>query len=255
VYHLLAFTALDTAAAVNETVPSIVDGWATPQGTAYVLQQDAFLVGAYAQNAGALNARVNTPHYRFVSIPSIQPVNAAAAPGDYPPYADLRNRKLTIPRIDPLTAELTNGGAGGVRSVVGLWVSDGNMNAQDGDVYTIRGTGTITAVVGAWTLGSFTLDQQLPAGTYMIIGMDVIGTNLVFARLQFTGGAGAGGMRPGVICRQAVGDTSWPDHWRNGNFGNFGTFANTAQPNLEIFATGANSAQTVFLDVIRISGR
>jgi hypothetical protein len=256
VFHTLVYTKADTAATANEDIPAVTDSWATIQNNHYILQQDAYLMAAYWQNAGATNARLNTPHFRFLSLPSITPVNRSAAPVSLSPICWLKPMRLLVPRIDEVALEASNDGAGAVRGVGVVWVSDGNYTLPSGvnsDLYTIRATGTITATSLAWTLGNITFDQGLPAGRYAVVGMDVFGLNLVAARLQFPGGAGPNGMRPGVLAKPTLAAYQW-EYFRHGNAGLFGTFDSTAQPLLEIFSNGANSAQTVWLDVVRISG-
>jgi hypothetical protein len=256
-FHLLAYTKADTAATSNEDYPGVTDNWAVLNASShYLLQQDAFLMAAYVQNAGATNARINTPRYRVLGLPSIHPVNRSAAPVTRSPFMWLRPMKLFVPRIDDLALEVSNDGAGAVRGVGGIWVSDGQYGVPSGtntDVFTIRATGTITATALAWTLGNITFESGLPAGRYGVVGMSAFGTNLVFVRLVFPGGAGPSGMRPGVVANPTTAIFQ-DDRFRYGNSGLLGTFESTAQPLIEIFSTAANSAQTLWLDLVRLGG-
>jgi hypothetical protein len=245
--HLLAFTKLDSAAATNEDIPGVTDGWATLTNNHYILQRPMDILAAYHQNAGATNARINTPKFRSVNIPSVQPVNVSGAPVNVPPLVYFPPTKLNIRAIDEIAWEASNSGAGGVRATAGLWLWDGNATVPAGDLYTVRATATITGVTGAWANGALTFDQSLPAGTFAVVGMDAIGANGVFARLIFQ----TGGVRPGCIMRPAVTNYMWP-FFRMGNCGEWGRFANTAAPLLEVFVTGAQTAQTVFLDLIQV---
>lgn len=164
--------------------------------------------------------------------------------------------RLLVPRIDDLAMEVSNDGAGGVRGVGLLWISDGNYNVPAGtatDLITVRAVGAIAANSLAWTLGNMVFDQGLPAGRYAVVGMSVFGTNLVAARLVFPGGTGPNGMRPGVLAEPTTAIFQ-DERFRAGNAGLLGTFDSTAQPLLEIFSNGANTAQVVWLDIVRIGG-
>lgn len=251
-FHTLAFTKLDGAAAVNEDIPGVSDQWAPFDASQhFTLQMPTRLKCAYFQDAGALNARINTPTLRYINLPSIQPVNVTGAPVSLSPKCFYDDTYLDLPKLDPIALEASNSGAGGVRAVGGLWVAAGDMGFTPGSITTLRCTGTISATLNAWTFGNFAFDQTLPAGRYQVVGLDVVGAGLVFARLVFTGGSGVQGMRPGVIARPTV--LIYQDMtFRMGNFGLFGVFDSTAPPGLEVFATAANSAQTIFIDVIRI---
>jgi len=249
-FHLLAYTKLDTAGATNEDIPGVTDNFASLQNNHYILQNDTNLMAAYARNAGLTNARINTPHFRAVSIPSVRPVNVTAAVPTLPPYEWLYPSRLLVPRIDEVAFEASNGGGGGVRTVGGIWVSsiDHTLNIPPGNRYKLRFTVTIAATAFVWTAGAFTLDQSLPAGNYTVIGMDVFGVTTEFARLSFLGG----GMRPGVLTQLTVGAYDNRLTFQDGNAGVYGTFANTAQPNLEVFATAtASIAYTGWLDVVK----
>lgn len=252
-FHVLVYTKSDTAATNNEDYPGVSDQWApVDAANHYTLQYDTKLMAAYHQNAGATNARINTPTLRYIQLPSIQPVNVTAAPVTLSPICWYGDQYLSLPKLDPIAFEASNGGAGGVRGIGAIWVRAGDNQFTPGNIITARLTGAITANTLTWTFGTMAFDQTLPYGRYQIVGMDIIGTNLVFGRLVFAGGANIQGMRPGVLARPSTLIYQW-EYFRRGNAGLFGVFDSTAPPGLEIFSNGANTAQTVFLDLIRIS--
>src|SRR5262245_20636010 len=244
-WHLLAFDGVDSAAANFEQLPAVLDQIVTqsPNGN-YLLQQDMRVRAAYFRDAGATLARLNTPDWRRVSIPSINPVQRQAGVTNLPAYGRYYPGSIVIPKIDELIFQVSNDGAGGVAMVGGLWISPLNdtLNVPNGDVYKVHATVTTTGVAGQWELSPMVLDQNLPTGTYAVIGLDVVSDQAVgaveFARLAWTGGAQAGGgqmWRPGVLVRTGFDEQNWPD-WSNGLWGTLGSFTSTAQPNLEVFS-------------------
>ncbi len=251
-FHTFAYTKLDTAAAVNEDITALTDNFLTIQNGHFISQTDLTLLAAWGSDPGILNARINTPHFRAVSIPSIQPVEASTTPTSPPSFDWMQPSKLTIPAIDEIAFEISNGGAGGVRATGIVWAGlpGFTLNVPAGDTFKLRATGVITAVANTWTPGAITFDQTLPQGNYAVIGMEIVGANLQAARLVFQGI----GPRPGCLARTAVSQKNWLETFARGSLGVWGTFPNTAQPNIEILAAAANVAQTVFLDVIRIGG-
>jgi hypothetical protein len=249
--HTLAYTKLDTAATANEDIPAVTDSVVTVQNNHYIVQSDMNLLAAYARDAGATNARIFTPQLLKVGIPSVSPVNANAAPITLPPMDYYPPAKLRIPAIDEIAFQISNGGAGGVRAIGAIWLStpDHNFNVPPGDAYTLRATATITGVANAWTTGPITFEQVLPAGTYQVVGLNVIGATTELARIVFMGG----GWRPGVIVMPAVGNYNW-EYFRFGNSGLLGTFVSTAQPQLDVFqTTAAATAYTIFMDVVKVA--
>lgn len=260
-WHTLAFTKLDTAGATNEQITAVIDQIVTqsPNGN-YILQQDMLLRAAYFRDAGATGARVNTPHFRLVSIPNIHPVNRQTGVINLPEIHFYQPSGIRIPRIDELRFEASNDGGGGVRAVGGLWISPLNdiLNIPQGDVYKLHGTVTSAGVAASWELKPIVLDEVLPDGIYTVIGLDVVCNGAAgqaeFARLAWTGGAMAGGgplWRPGVTVQIGQANQNWRN-WQNGNWGILGSFVSTSQPNMEVFsATGTALVYQIYMDVIK----
>lgn len=260
-WHTLAFYKADVAGATNESIPGVADQIVTRnQNGNYILQSDMVVRAAYFRDAGAIGARINTPDFRRISVPSIRPVNRNTGAGNLPNVAFYRPAGITIPRIDELVFEGSNNGAGGVAAVGGLWVSPpgDNVNVPSGDAYKLHGTATSLGVAAGWELCNMTLDQNLPYGIYTVIGLDVEATSTLgqaeFARLAWTGGNAPGGgqlWRPGVTVMNTFANQNWP-WWQNGGWGTLGSFSSTAQPNLEVFSvTGTALTYNVYMDVVK----
>lgn len=246
-FHLLAFTKTVGAASNFEDVPAVTDGWATLTNGHYILQKDMQLAAAYAQGLTITEARINTPSLRAISLPSLVPVNAAAAPGSLSPYVDFGDYDPLISAIDEIALETSNTGAG-ERHIAGIWMKmPSSRIATIGPVFTVRATAAITAGNLVWGEGAFTLQQTLPAGRYQVVGMDVVGANLIFARLRFP----EQGPLPGVLARASFAVTPW-NAWRMGRFGLFGEFQSTAPPLLQLFGSAAPTTQTLYLDLVKV---
>jgi hypothetical protein len=185
-----------------------------------------------------------------VSIPSIQPVDVGTAPTSIPAIDWYAPPYLQLNQLDETSFETTDAAAGAEQHYGFIGMTDQLTHSPPaGNIITLRATASITAGNKVWGQGSFTLDQTLPAGNYAVVGMDVIGANLIAARLLFANG----GPRPGCIARTGVGNK--PDlRFRGGRLGIWGTFYNTAVPYIELFGNAAPTTQTIFIDVIRIGG-
>ena len=247
-FHTCAYTASNSAAAANADTPALTDGWATIQNNHFIFQQDLKLLAAYANGAAISDARINTPHFRMVGFPHVCPVDVAALPSSLPALCIWQPPYITIPHIDEVAMELSNAAGGAEREFALLWVGDGAMNIPQGDIYPLKFTAAITAVANQWTRGNITFESTLPAGTYSVVGMDVIGTTCVAARLRFQ----TYQMLPGCLGR-ATAATKPEKTFREGRLGEWGRFTNTAIPTLEILCTAADTAQTGFMDVIKIA--
>jgi hypothetical protein len=196
-------------------------------------------------------ARLNTPHLRMISLPSFAPVERATLTTELPAICDIRDAGYDIVAVDEVGVDTTNDLAMGTElHQCGLWCGDGNRNAAPGPFVTVRGTAAITITAGtSWVAGAITLDQTLPAGTYEVIGMEVICVNGFLARLAFPNQV----WRPGVPVRQSIANQMW-NWFRYGRAGKFGSFTSFAPPLLEILGTTAG-AQTpeVYLDLVKVA--
>lgn len=249
-FHLLGFSKADTAGATLENITAVAnDNFATlsPSGN-YFLQDDYRLMAAYGRNAGLTQMQISTPDFRRVSVPFVYPLNVAAAPVALSPYAWYRDAGIIVPRLDELAVLASNGGAGGVDNYSGLWIQDRShtLNVPPGQCYTLLATSTITRTARQWTQGTLAFNQVLPSGTYAVVGMGLYGATTEFGRLAFLGG----GMRPGVICQPTLAAQPWRDFLK-GNCGVWGSFTNTAPPNIEVLGTaGGAVTYNVILDVV-----
>jgi len=114
-------------------------------------------------------------------------------------------------------------------------------------IQTVRATATTTLTANAWSPCVITLDQQLEAGTYAIIGMRAQSAGAKAARLILQETAS----RPGVIAYDSNADIESPI-FRNGNIGVFGTFTHNSIPQVEFLSLSADTVETVMLDIVKI---
>ena len=248
-HHLLASYTNDLAQdASNVALGAITDQAVNISNGRYQFIQDVQIKAALGLIADGTNLRINTPSLRRITLPSIAPIQAAVAPSDWPPIIYYDEYGPIIEKTEELSLEASRGGAGAGDAFAFLWCQYAKRMAPPGAIYTLRATSTITVAEGAWAAGNITLDQTLPAGRYAVVGMAAYGTNLLAARLIFPNQT----PRPGVVAQQAAGQWN-DDMMRMGRFGLFGEFVSYAQPMLECIGSGANTAQTVFLDVVKVS--
>jgi len=246
-WHVAAYFASLTNGSSNVANTIVPDQVLTPSGTtAFILPKPGKLFAGYAAGANITAVRINTPSLRYVGLPFLGPLNTTLTVPSPPNVTLWGENGPTLPTVDAISAEHSLGGAAPENELTVLFFKFGGAPVPGGPIYRIRFTATITGVTGAWASGAMTPDSTLPQGTYSVGGMDAQGTNLVAARLIFPGSF----FRPGCLARNAVGGL--PDRmFTDGTFGVYGSFKSVNLPNLEILVSGANTAQTVFLDLVR----
>lgn len=217
-------------------------------GTNFLAPESTQIRIAAAGGTNISRARINTAAAREVALPEIYPLNNALTIPSPANVADFGEFGIAPRKNDALGVDVIHTDAGTQVMYALLMLHFGRVNPRGGQEYRVRFTGAITGVVGSWASGPITIDQTLPGGVYQVVGLDVFGTNLLGARLLFPGG----GYRPGVLARNSI-YTVPPLLFNDGRLGVFGTFENTAPPQLEVYVEAANSAQVGVMDLVKIS--
>lgn len=250
-FHLLAFRGTVTNGTTNTAIAGVLDN-IIPRAASnnFLFNESLSLVAGIAGGVNASRSRINTPNVREVGLPYIAPISTGITNPSPPNVAYFGENGPKPSVADEVSIEATHTDAAPQIQWAGLWAKRTRQPWTPGDKYRIRGTAAITGVVGSWASGAITLDQNLPAGIYEIQGMDAFGTNLLLARLIFPGG----GLRPGIAARNAVSNVPSP-LFTDGRLGVFGQFDTVALPQLEIYVEAANTAQEVYLDVVKMSNR
>lgn len=239
------------------------------------------IVGAYGGGHNAATGglmrrfRANAPSLLSNSVyPVFQPVDQSnALVANPPPFHDLFDTPLTLVPNENLGVDAVETAGTAQQQSIFLWIGDGlNMalnlreavqlqliegspivEIQNPQLIVWRATGTTTLSANAWTLATLTADQTLPSGTYAIVGASGGGVSSIIDRLVIKGYA----WRPGIIAHTGgttAGSTGSDAYrFRFGKPGVLGYIDNTVLPDLEEFAVSADTAEEVFLDLLKVA--
>lgn len=246
--HLAAFHesidpagALVNIAAVNDdTVFTSGDDLRVPLDLPFLIGEAAAL-----EATAALQARVESPSLRRIANLDVSPFDTGLVIDSGQKVAMHPMNPVPL-RGDEAVNFLINSNPVAATSQYGLvWFGDGPQTPVTGDIFTVRATMSLTAVLGAWTNGGITFAQDLPVGNYDVVGMRVIEATTVAARLNFVGGA----WRPGVA---ALGTDEGIDNYfaRYGRMGLLGTFHTNTPPTIDILAAAGAITPVVYIDLI-----
>jgi len=126
-----------------------------------------------------------------------------------------------------------------------------------GQFFVAHGTATTTLTANAWTSVIPILDQALPAGRYALVGARVMTAHALAFRVKPTVQPL---WRPGGLAVQSAGSFDPPGqryinpltgqitHW-----GTWVTFYQNTVPQVDIWATAADTTEDIFFDLIKIS--
>lgn len=247
-FHTLAFVGGAAAGAVKQQITARQDQVVPINASGnFIMPQDFTILSAFILGNTITLAQLSTPSLRTVLLPYLSPIQQGAAVPDKPNIVYWYGNSPTLPRLDEVELDVSNAAGAGITIFGVFFVSDNNQQLQNGRIFTARATAANTGGNTLWSNSSIAFDQTLPGGRYMIVGMDVIGANLVAARLVLPGA----NLRPGCIARTSLANTPSP-LFRSGALGNYGWFDSIAPPTMDFLGTAAPVTQEIFLDLIKI---
>lgn len=205
------------------------------------------LIGVYAGGVSITGAQISSPTLRKSLILDVAPLNSNAEPLFPLPFVNRLDSPIALTPGEGLRARVSEGGAGATANVVLAFLQGEREEASGGEIMTVKATSATTVVAYEWALCPLTLTQQLEAGRYELVGARVESAGAIAARFVLPGSE----YRPGIIACDAIGDTDG-GIFREGRFGKFGEFEHTFPPQMELLSASADTAEVVYLDVIKI---
>lgn len=250
--HVIAWSGAKTDSTANEAAPVVADESITPSATGnrYLVDYNATIVAAIARNDTIARARFNIPSYRDVGMPEVYPLDAQAEPAaDY----DVCVWGPNGPKLranEGIGADSSNGASTVDNVTIVAFLMTQMDPVPAGRRFTVRGTATQTLVANAWTTAAITLDQDLPAGRYGVIGIACVCNDGHAARLVFPSNPK---FRPGCGVGETIAINDPRQTFRAGQFGLLGQFTDRAPPQLQILG-GTAGAETpaVYLDLVEM---
>lgn len=249
-FHLSAFgesiapnsSLINAAAISDDTVFTSGDDLRVPADLPFLIGEAA-LVDA----SGHVEAQLQSPSLRRIANHNIAPVDNGLLWGD--PLAQNMHPESPTPLQGD---EAVNFLVDNTEAVAALhyclvWFGDGPQNPVTGPIYTIRATGSLTAIADEWVNGSLTFGIDLPVGQYNIVGMRAEIAGGVAARLNFVGGA----WRPGVPAVVNEDDNTSPI-FRMGRLGVFGQFHTNTPPTIDVLAAAGAVTPVIYLDIMPV---
>ncbi|MDD5360453.1 MAG: hypothetical protein PHI02_09330 [Sulfurovaceae bacterium] len=249
-FTTLAYSESLATTAAYQKIAAVPDNSIKVAGDSIYVSSFNRYVGAMACiQTNGLSARLTSPSIRRIAPIHIQPVTLGLIPGANLAYDVTISKNIVLEIDEQLEVEFYGTAVGAAQVSVVVWLADAEIKPVSGEIFSIMATTTITLAAGVWVSGALTFDDDLPVGSYDVVGMDVVSSTSVAARLIPIGGTN----RPGVPCRQLASGVDPNGMFRNGNMGVFCTFPHNNIPNIEVLCSAATGAQTmnVILDLIK----
>jgi hypothetical protein len=232
-------------------VPTLNNGLQVPKQ----LNKLNFLAGV---GTSLTNFRAQTPAFLPFPWPAFAPTNRGSAFESPPRYFDGFKSPLPMNPTDELDIYICQNSGGTETEYVFATLGDGTIQpAPAGRFFTVHATGSTTVTAGAFTACALTFDQAIPAGFYACIGARAYSATCLGFRLN---PAMEPLWRPGGVGVKAY-DQMDPAGQRGyiydgqiiAPWGVWMTFYQNVPPQVDFFATSADTAQEVWLDLVQLS--
>lgn len=249
-HHICAYSASQNPGAnVEADVPAVADASMTIQNGHFLPQRPADIIFWGAAAATLTKARISSPTLAVITTPFLRDINVGTSMGVPMRFADQYDDRIKLTPLEELAFLATGTAAVAEQRNGFLGVMIQDVPQPAGTVYTIRATAVGPLVAFTWTnAGTLTFTNQLPTGTYAIVGASFFSAGCLAGRFIIENWP----WRPGCFGTQALGSLT-DRRFRNGGMGTWATFHNYAMPTVEIFSISADAVIEVTIDLVKIA--
>lgn len=246
-HHTSAYVGT-VAQATEIDLPAITDSYFVIQNGHLLPQRPIQILYAAAMGTLLTRARISTPTLAVITTPFIRDISPALNVGNPQIFANYSQDPLQLAALEEIVMFQTDSAATSEVNAAILGFNIQSAPQPAGSVFTIRGTSAATLVANAWTnVGTVTWQNQLPTGLYAVVGGVFFSAGCIAGRLVLENTA----FRPGGLGITAI--TNRTDLlFRFGNLGMWGQFHNYAMPQIEFLSGSADTAEEIYLDLVKI---
>lgn len=250
-FHLLAYSE-SVGQVTNEDIAAPNDEVIQVRNGHPIYSEDYNMIAAYPIGAALSRMRFGNVSLTYRGVQHFWPLSVGAAPQRLPQVSMYYPNPIRLPRDEEVTVEATTTAVGpqivSLAKFIALpdWSPIEPMGEEMG---WIRATVVIVAgAASAWTAPvAITLERDLYAGVYAVVGAHVVAANALFFRMIFRTSPKVNGRqhRPGGI----VMDTAALEPWDKQGYGlgEWGRFATFELPSIQTFDDAAGGTYEVRL--------
>ena len=208
------------------------------------------LFGGYACiGTAGVEARILSPTIRRINPYYITPIEIDIDMGAKAHNCVDPNHHLQLDINETLECEIYSNPAAAEQESVVVYLSDQEITPIKGKFSTVRANVTVALAVSAWTYAEVVLVDDLPVGSYRVVGCRAVIDTCVCMRFVPIGGRS----RPGVPCNTDK-EEDGTEIFRRGGLGEWFKFDTTQLPGVEVLGSAAvgAAAYAIYIDVEKI---
>lgn len=261
-FHMEAFSVSDTTSGANTFVQAnyVTTNIVLPKSSNGLQVSPAlpFLHSVFGLGVSLCHIRVQTPKFAPQPYPNLDPNNRGTAIENPPRIHDFSDNPLPLGPTDELDVFVSQNSGGTETERVFVQTTDNLLQPiPPGKIFSVHAVSATTLVPNQFTPCQLTFDFPLPGGTYALVGARAFSaTALAFRVLSSMGTI----YRPGGVACQAYdqldppGQRAYPWDGQYGKgWGVWVTFFQNVPPQIEMFATSADTAEEFDLDLVQTS--
>lgn len=229
-------------------LPAVTDSYFTIQNGHFLPQRAMSILFAAAMGTLLTRCRISTPTLNVITSPYIRDISPALNVGNPQIFANYSQDPLAVNPLEEVAIFQVDSAVTSESNAAVLGWNIQTMPQPAGNVYTIRGTAVGTLVAGVWTnVGTITWQNQLPTGLYAVVGAIFQSATAIAGRLILENTA----YRPGGLGIITITNRTDP-LFRMGGLGVWGQFHNYAMPQVEMAASAGDTAEEIYLDLVKV---
>ena len=244
-YHVVGYYSMVGGVTSAEATPLQDPILAIANGH-YLPHVQLFFYGGWFGGTSLNRVVMDTPRARQVVPPTLWPINPTLSPQNRPNMVDRRQNPFILSAVEEVRMLYTVGGTGTVQSIGVMFWGTSIDPIPMGDIYSVHGTSTTSTTANQWTQLKIDWEQNLPAGTYVVVGSQHQTAGAVAHRMIFRDQV----WRPGFLSVESLSDMT--DHgYYYGSWGRLGSFTTYTFPQIEVWTNIVSAAHDVTLNIIR----
>jgi hypothetical protein len=200
--------------------------------------------------ATLVRGQFQAPSLRDYGNLDVEPINLGTTWESPPRLRDFSMRPIPLAQSEEWDMFAANSGAGNATENGFLWSSDRRLDPfPPKKIVQVRWTAAATLTANTWSLIQLTLSQPLYPGMYALVGSHMKSATALAHRFVPAGNPQGAAWRPGGMSVQAVDSLDHPGQ-RQGLWGKWLDFTNTTVPQMEVFATAADTSEEGIIDLV-----